>query len=457
MIKLKNSNHKHLEISQVISANTKRETTMELSFPKTLDFGTEVSSSDFFNKNISQGKSLYKSKNPSLTLLYTKYLGTKELPTEQLSTSLSLFAHQYIQRLKDHISILSKEKPEDLPSKVSELLTEVQKILNSFRDLELKDKKAIEKFEKVDFLLSFETEQFLLKMVSFLQKSKSSSELRALIITLAESETSYRIDKKYHNDDGDFHLVKENDDKFIRILNRIEMRKRLIELPLKISEDVISSGKKEKYISLGIATGLIMFIVGLILMQARLLGLDSTFQFVVGLAILYICRDLFREEFKEIIYNKIISKRPKTKSFIYVPNLEDAVGLTNTWFFKEDKSQFQQSNYKDKISLILRDKIKLNEFSHHGFKRMKTTTNINIAPIMSMIERDSRKLFIYGETNDTSKAFKLPRQYQINLTVKEKTSKKKKYFQLKEDVVEKEKKYVIIINREKIISIKEKQ
>jgi len=456
MIKLKNSNHKHLEISQLISANSKRETTIEISFPKTLDFGAEVSSSDFFTKNITQDKSLYKSKNPSLTLLYTKYLGKNDIPTEQLNTSLSLFSHQYIQRLKDHVYIISKEKSDDLSEKVSELLTEVQKILNSFRDLDLKDEKAMETFAKVDFLLSFETEQFLLKMVSFLQKAKASSSLRALIIEMAESENDYRIKNNKHADDSDFHLVKDNDDKFIRLLNRVEMRKRLIELPLKVSEKVFTSKKKEKYISLAIATGTIMFIVGLILMQVRLLGLDSTFQFVAGLAILYICRDLFKEEFKDMIYNKIISKRPITKSFIFVPNNDDPVGLTNTWFFKDDKQQFQQLHYKDKISLMLKEKIKLTHFEHHGFKRMKTTKNINIAPIMNMIERDGRKLYIYGESNDTSKVYRLPRQYQINLTVKEKTLKKKKYFQIKEEIIEKEKKFVIIINREKIISIKEK-
>ena len=455
MIKLKSINQKHLEITQLVSANSKRETEIEISFPKTLDFGKDISTSDYFNKNIVQNKSLYKSKNPSLTLLYTKYLGNKNIPAEELKTSLSLFSHQYIQRLKDHISLIKKEKPDLVIQKVNEMLTEVKKILESFRELNLVDEKAISTFKQIDFLLSFETEQFLLKMVSLLQKIKDTSELRASFVLLAEKENLYRISKKYHSDDGDFHLVKDNDDKFIRILNRIEMRKRLIELPLKVSEKIKSSGKKEKYISLGLSTGLIMFVVGFILMQARLLGLDSTLQFVVGLAVLYIFRDLFREEFKEIIYNKIISKRPKTKGFIYVPTNKEPVGLTNTWFFKEDKTQFQPANYKDKISLIYREKIRLTNFEHHNFKRMKTTSNFNISPIMNMIERDSRKLYIYGKSNDNSQVFKLPRQYQINVIVKEKTSMKKKYFQIKEDIIEKEKKYVIIINREKIISIKE--
>lgn len=456
MIKLKNINQKNLELSQVVSANSKRETTIEISFPKTLDFGGSLPSSEFFNKNINQNKSLYKSDSPSLTLLYTKYLEKKDIPVEQLNTSLSLFSHQYIKRLKDYVSEISKEKQEDLPIKVSELLTEVQKILNSFRDLEIKDEKVQYNFEKIDFLLSFETEQFLLKMVNLLQKVKGTSDLRTIIITLAESEGIYRIDKNYHSDDGDFHLVKENDDKFIRILNKIEMRKRLIELPLKVSEKVLTYGKKEKYISLALATGFIMFIVSFILLQARLLGIDMTLQFVVGLAILYICRDLFREEIKEIIYNKIISKRPKIKSFIYVPNNEDPVGMTQTWFFKEDKTQLLQANYKDRVVLKLREKIKLNNFEHHGFKRMRTFTNFDLSPLLSMIERDGRKLFIYSDDNRTAKSFKLPRQYQINLTVKETVSKKRKYFQLKEDIKEKEKKFLIIINREKIVSIKEK-
>lgn len=467
MIKIKNIQQDTLEISQLISANSRRDTVVELSLPKTLDFNEKLSSSEFFENNISKRKSLYQSKSPSLTLLYTKYLGQKEIETKQLTTSLSLFSHQYIQRLKDHINVLSKDKSNELEGKtkelvledkIKELVLEVEKILESFRSLDLIDDQAVKAFEKIDFVISFETEQFFLKMVSFLQDVEDTSIFRKELIILAEKEMLHRMKRHYHSNDGDFHLVKENDDKFVRILNRIEMRKRFIELPLKISEKVYSAGKREKYISVGISTGTIMTVVGFILLQARLVGLDSTLMFVFGIAGLYIFRDLFKEEFKQFIYNKIISKRPKTKSFIFVPNNDDSVGMTHTWFFKEDKTQLNQSKYKDQVSIILKEDIKLTDFDHYGFKKMRTFIDINLKPIMSMIEKENRKLLIYGENEDkdTSEVVNLPRQYKINLKITEKLFKRKNYFLGHEDVIEKEKKYTIILNREKIISIEEK-
>ena len=457
MIRLKKTNQKSIEIQQTISANSMRETSVEIKIPKTLDFSSEYSSVDFFNTHITQNKALYKSKNPSLTLLYTKYLEKKDLPVEQLNTSLSLFSHQFIQKINDNKSLIEKANPEDVKVMIADLLSELQKILGSFRDLTFSDETSFQNFEKIDFLLSFETEQFLLRMVSVLQKVKDSKELRMAIIMIAESEKKHRISKKYHSED--FDVVKGNNDNFIRILNRIEMRKRIVELPLKIYEKVTRYGKREKYISIGIATGIIMFFVSFIIMQARLFGMDSTIQFVIGLAVLYVCRDLFKEEFKDYIYNKIISRKPIIRSFVYVPNSSEAVGITRTWFTKEDRSLLNQNkkvNYKDKISLMLKEKIHLTNFEHYGFKKMKTSIIVDFRPIMNMIERDDRKLFVYLYGNDSSKVFKLPRQYKIDIILKERVRNKKKYFKIKEDIVEKEKKFTIILDREKIISIKEK-
>ena len=134
MIKVKEKNKKNLEIQQVVSSNSKKVTEISITIPKALDFKKTMSTNEFFMKNVEKKKSLYKSKNPSLTLLYAKYLDKKEMPEEQLSTSLRLFSHQFLQKLKDYEVFIEKEAElED----ISEILSETQKTLNSFRGMEL--------------------------------------------------------------------------------------------------------------------------------------------------------------------------------------------------------------------------------------------------------------------------------------------------------------------------------
>lgn len=463
MIKVKEDNKKTIEVQQSIKSNTKRATIIELSYPKVLDFKKTCSPSDFFHKHISQKKSFLKGKNPTLNILYTKYLEEKTDNNKKLLKSLSLFSYHYNQRLKDYKYSFSKLKEDELSEAISEALTDVQKTLNAFRELSFKDKNVQDFFEKVDCLLSFESEQFLLSMVYSLQKVKNSSTLRKFLLQQGVQEDQYRLDKKYNSDEGDLRLIIENDDRFVRILNRMDMRKKISELPLKITEKSKVSGKKEKYISLAISTGIIMFLISFILMQVRLLGFDSTIQFVVGLAFLYIIRDLFREEFKEALYNKIISRSPIQKSRIYLPEKTDSVGSSHIWFSKIDdsKSKNPQKKYKDNYSIKINESIRLDDFDYFELKKIKTSTHIDLLPIMREIKRDQKELFIYPsdlDSSDVVKKISVPRQFKLDLKIKEVSIKKNNsIYNFSLEPIVKEKRYTIIINRTEIVKIEEKK
>ena len=463
MIKVKEDNKKTIEIQQSIKSNTKRFTIIELSYPKTLDFKKSLSASEYFHKHISFQKSFFKGKNPSLNILYTKYLEELTDNSDKITKSLSLFSFHYNQRIKDYKYSFSKIEDNELTNAISSALIDVQKTLNSFRELTFKDKTVQDFFSKVDSVLSFESEQFLLSMVHLLQKVKSSSELRKFILTQAEQEESYRIFKKYNSDDGNLKLIKENTEHFVRALNRIDMRKKISELPLKITEKSKSSGKREKYISLAFSTGIIMFLISFILMQVRLLGFDSTIQFVIGLAFLYVIRDLFREEFKETIYNKIISLSPISKSKIFIPEMTDFVGISKIWFYKIDNSKSKkiEQKYKENYSIKINESIKLGNFDCFGFKKIKTATQIDLTSIMREIKRDSKEIFIYpteNDSNDVVKKIFIPRQFKLDLIIKESSIQRHNIMKpFKSDIIVKEKRITIIINRDRILKIEEKK
>lgn len=468
MIRVKEKNQKNIEISQLVSADTKRESEIILEFPNTLDFKNVMSSSDFFEQCVEQKKSLFKSKTLSLTLLYAKYLDKKDMPKEQVKTSLSLFSHQFLQSMKDYESNIKKEPTQE---NISLLLSEVQKTLNSFRGFEVSDEETKLMYSKIDYLLSFEVEQYILKMINILKKQKDSTDLIESLMMFTQTENDYRKKKKYNKEDfyGNLKKIqeKENEKKtnkrtknesYLRIVNKMEMNKKLIELPLKVSEKSFTFGKKEKYVSLAVSSGLIMLIFSFMIFQARLMGLDTTINFVLALTALYVFRDLFREEFKNYIYDKITSIRPLVKSFIYVPKQVDSVGLTETWFSRQHQVSLKNSNYKDKIFLKIREYVKVNQFDHHGFRKMKTDTIIDLSPIMSQINRVDKTLFIYGEDDETEiEELNFPRQYKLVLRVIETKKKRSKFMTEKKPPVKREKRYNVIINRNEIISIEEKK
>ncbi len=465
MIRARSNNKKNIDIQQIISSNESKDIEITLTYPTNLDFNKEMSATEYFDKHVSKTKSLYKSKNPSLTLLYAKYLEKKEgdFKKDQLVTSLRLFSYQFIQKLKDYSSELGKDFD---PDELSDVLSEIQKTLNAFRNFELKNEDAIRLFAKIDHLLSYEVEQFLLKAISILKKKKDAEELISGILMLAESEQAYRKEKKYVKEDAseDLKRMKEatkakitvQNDRFLRLSNKMDMNKRLIELPLKISEKVFKVGKKEKYIALAVSTGIIMLMFSLTLFQARMHGYDMTMQFVVALAVIYVVRDLFREEFKNYLYDKITSIRPVLKSFMHVSGKSDSVGMSLTWFSKKNASVVNNSTYKDLSKLILKEKQKLRDFEHYGFKRVKTTTTFDLSPIMDQITRNDKELFIFDD-DEMVEDLHLPRQYKLSVFITETIVKKSKMFKDKSEPKKKEKEYVIIINRNEIISIKEKK
>lgn len=461
MLKVKEKNQKNIEIQQLVSSNTKRESEIILEFPKNLDFKQHLSSSEFFEQCVEKRKSLYKSKNPSLTLLYAKYLDKKDMPKEQLKTSLSLFSYQFLQSMKDFESKIKKEPTDE---NIGTLLSEVEKTLNSFRSFEVSDDDIKQMYEKIDYLLSFEVEQYLLKMINILEKEKENDFVESLSM-FTMKERKYRQDKKYDkNEKGDLILKKSDqdskgqkrNDRFLRIVNKMEMNKKLVELPLKVSEQVFTFGKKEKYFSLALSTGVIMLVFSLLVFQARLFGFDTTVNFIFGLTALYVFRDLFREEFKNYIYDKITSIKPLITSFIYVPDNEDSVGLTKTWFSKNHDLSINNASYKDRVFLNFKEIIKLNSFDHYGFKKMKTTTTIDLSPIMNQINRIDKILYVYDENDDVEKIH-LPRQYKLTLKIKEKTIKRSRFLSEKIAPENKFKEFKIIINRNEIISVTEKK
>ncbi len=440
MVCVEQKGNKIIDIQQTLAKDYTRETSIELLFPKNFEIDDDSRFVNGFDSFITQSRRFHKGNSISTMLLYVKQLEKKDLPFEKFSISISLFAFLFNGQLK---SSSINETEEDSLENFDNSIDSLKTLLNSFRDFPIEDETKFEKFRSVDFVLSFKFEQFLLKNLLTLQSIKDSQDLRAKVNNLCLEEQKHRKDKMYHEKVGSMDLKTEDVDKITRLTNKMEMQERITELPLKLNTTTTNVGTKEKYLAIALSTGIIMILFGFIMLQLRLMGFDTGLQFVLGFAFLYVIRDVFKESIKSRIYKKIMEHKPRQKAILHYPGQTKPIGYSQTWWseglYRSDKKQ------RGDNSITIKERTTLKDFDYHGFKKIKTDLQIDLAEIMKTIPSDGREIYLYTANDKPSKT-RVPRRIRVELKIHE----KKTYKGHEETVTSR---FRILIDRNKIIRI----
>lgn len=172
----------------------------------------------------------------------------------------------------------------------------------------------------MDAILSYEFEQYLLRQTAYVQNIKGATVARDYLSQLSIAEDEYRITQMYEGIYSVKSIEAEDQEKLTRIFNQTDLQKKLLELPLRVHSSSKRVGEKERYLSLAIATGLIMLGFSVVIFQFRLMGLDTDLQFVLAFAALYVVRDVFKESIKSWVFDKIIRKKPRVVSTFSKPD-----------------------------------------------------------------------------------------------------------------------------------------
>lgn len=442
MVAVKQKDYKVIDIQQTLSRNSSRETSVELVFPKNFEIEDDSKFKNSFESMVAQSRRFHKGNSISTMLLYVKQLEKNDLPIEKFSVSLSLFAFLFNSQLK--ASRLNDTEDEALEQH-SEQLDTLASLLRSFRDFPIEDEQKFDKFRNIDLVLSFEFEQYLLRNLTVLQTTKASQDLRNKIVELCNEEQLHRKKQLYGERLGQLDLYTEDTDKIARLTNKMEMQKRIAELPLKLNTNATKIGNTEKYLSIGISTGIIMLVFGFIMLQSRVMGLDTNLQFLLAFALLYVFRDIFKESFKDRIFRKIMEKKPRSKATITYPGETKPIGFNQLWLseslFRTDQKQ------RGDNSILIRETTSFRHFDYHGFKTVKTDLHIDLSEIMKMIPADGKEIYVFTK-NDKPKKVHVPRRIRLELIVNEKKREKG-------NEVAVTKRFRVLLDRNKIIRVED--
>ncbi|WP_261815419.1 hypothetical protein [Vibrio gallicus] len=442
MLDLKITAKKSIEIQQTLAANSQSETKVEFVIPSSIDLGESFTAGEFFDKSFMQTHRFHKGKSISLMLLYIKILEKEHLPYESYKTSISLFSYLFINEIRSFKTNLEKE--EQALEEIVDKAKGHSNILDSFRRFSLEDEQKFERFRKVDAILSYEFEQYLLRQTAHLQPIKGSQQARDYLAQLSMAEDEYRISQMYETTYSVKSIASDDEEKLTRIFNQTDLQKKLLELPLKVTSNSTRVGEKERYLALAIATGLIMLGFTVVLFQFRLMGLDTDMQFVLAFAALYVVRDVFKESIKSWVFEKIIRKKPRVLSQFSMPDKKTIIGSGETWFNSQPNSKHAIAN-RESVSLFFREIISLKNFEYNGFKKIKTNTAIDLTPLMRCFPSENRDMYVYSSTNKPRKV-SISRRGRIELKIHEKKTEPS-------GVKERTKRYRVTFDRSKIIKL----
>ncbi|OBT13417.1 hypothetical protein A9264_07040 [Vibrio sp. UCD-FRSSP16_10] len=442
MLDLKITAKKSIELQQTLSAASQSETKVEFVIPSSIDLGDTFSAGDFFDSSFTQTRRFHKGKSISLMLLYIKILEKEQLPYESYKTSISLFAYLFINEIRSFKT--TQQKEEQAVEEIIEKAKGHSNILSSFRRFSLEDDQKFERFRKVDAILSYEFEQYLLRQTAYVQNIKGATVARDYLSQLSMAEDEYRITQMYESIYSVKSIEAEDQEKLTRVFNQTDLQKKLLELPLRIHSTSKRVGEKERYLSLAIATGLIMLGFSVVIFQFRLMGLDTDLLFVMAIAALYVVRDVFKERIKSWVFDKIIRKKPRVVSAFNMPDKKTDLGTGETWFNSQPNSKVAIAN-RESISLFFKEIVSLKNFEYNGFKKIKTNTTIDLGAIMRCFPSENRDMYVYASSNKSRKV-SISRRGRIEIKIHEKKNEPS-------GVKERTARYRVTFDRTKIIKL----
>jgi hypothetical protein len=122
------------------------------------------------------------------------------------------------------------------------------------------------------------------------------------------------------------------------------------------------------------------------------------------------------------------------------------IGHGETWFNSQPKSKLAIAN-KENISLFFKEEVTLKNFEYNGFKKVKTSTSIDLNPLMRCFPSENRDMYVYSSSNKSRKV-SIPRRGRIEIRIHEKKTEPN-------GVKERTARYRVTFDRAKIIKLEQ--
>ncbi len=419
------------------------------SLPKEMSININtLSETEYFNSGIS-GQRAYFTQGLHLPLLHTRFASRMKRSADEFRSNLNLFAYQYIVALDSDIAkALSLDDSDDSQffyEAALELVANSVAILKKLRRNAPNDSKFSYIFENVDNYLSWYTEQSLLKMISQKPRQSDYTQQRSEVLEVCAQENQYRLDLNYNT------ITTLNDPN--RISNKMRLLRGLIEYGVVFREQTIPMGSITRKVVAGVSTSLITIVVLILIIktQGALSGITSLM--ILVLSAIYGLREVFKDDFKNILWRWIRRGKPKWLRTLKDSLSQKEMAKQKVWldYIRSSKlpKQAQEllarrhtENQQSSVLLHYRLETKVAKSDFQlGYESLEENIVFSLTPFARYLERGQGKLFEIKK--DKIQKTAIERRYQINIVIAINQGQAKEEFE----------RYRITLNRSSIIDI----
>ena len=427
-VKLKQQEKLAIMVSQQIKNGEQRRIDLYFSLPKEMGINkSTLSETDYFYAGI-RGRRAYFTKGLHLPLLHTRFASRMKRSPEEYRSNLNLFAYQYITALdidsKETLQIGDSKSLGDFYHAALDITEHSIAILKKHRTHIPKDTKLLSIFENVDNYLSWYTEQTILGMLAKKPRQSDFSEMRLQLLATCKEESLYRKKKVYNSEA----TLKDPN----RIANKMRLLRRLIEFGVIFKSETHELGNITRKVVTGVATALIMSVVLVLIIKTQGAFSQLTAFMILILAAIYGVREVFKEDFKNMLWRWIRKGKPKWARTLKDSMSNAEIAKQKVWldYIKakhlpkqtHDLLAKRHTHHKQSAELLhYRIETKVNKQGFQaGYDTLEESMVFSLRPLARYLEGGSGK--VHEQTDATSNKDKIQtttieRRYQINIVL----------------------------------------
>ncbi|WP_456268014.1 hypothetical protein M1D97_12280 [Kushneria sp. AK178] len=409
----------NIKISRVLKEATEHGLDLYLFVPGEIDLHRNVVPEGSFYHNAIHLKRTYYSNQRHLPLAHSRLARRDRSSPERYRLSLSLYAYQYVVALERLIAPLEGDPDRVDAEALEEIVELARNVPRSMRRNRPEDDNQLKYFINIDNYMSWITEQRLLKLVAGLPgDDDAQARLRHSLLEICRFENRYRHERQYNSS-----RAARNPS---RISNKMRLLRRLIEYPVTLKQKNRELGAWEERGVKALATGLVMLVISVMMIEARSLVGDLTLRFVLILALLYAMREVFKEDLRNTLWRWLRRGRPKWRRQYFDVHSNEMVGQQREWLdyvrFKRLDDDIRATRggsvtQREEVILQYRSRSRMLPIRFlSGYEETREIMMLDLSMIANLLE-DSHHHVYQLQDGEVSREM-VERRYQLNLVAR---------------------------------------
>ena len=436
-----------LRIERVLREASQHSLDLYLYVPGELGLTKHVLSEESFYHSAIHVRRTYFSTRHELPLVYSRLAGRGQLPSHQYRLNLSLYAYQYASALEKSIRVIRHDADDEevTLTEAEREIALIQSILRRLRRNAPEEEKLYKYFNNIDNYLSWFTEQQLLSLVAHMRRSSDYAAIKTRILAVCSEEQRYRRACNYNSERAEASPT--------RMSNKMRLLRRLIEYPVTLNDKPKELGGGEQRAVKALATGLVMMVVTIALIQARHLMNDLTVWFILTLSIVYALREVFKDELRNTLWRWLRRGRPKWMRIYRDPYSQQIVGRQREWFDYRKPNRLSRAiqavrrgsiSYRQEVVLQYKSRSRMLPTRFlSGYKQTRETIELDLGVLARLMSKTSH--YVYAVKEGQVSRERVERRYQLNLIARSAQGDQEANIQ----------RWKVIINRSLIVDIEE--